>query len=94
MQAIASDVPLVVSDDVLASEIDEEIVMLHINKGTYFGIDGVGALIWKLLAKPITPDAIVAAVAEEFDVTSERCRQDVLAFCSELVEADLIVQRP
>jgi hypothetical protein len=76
--------------DLIAAEMDGDLVMMSIERGEYFGIGGVGTLAWELLREPTTVDQICAAVCEEFDVDAATCREDLLAFANELLTLGLV----
>ena len=82
---------LIVRDpDMIAAEMDGDLVMMSIERGEYFGVGGVGTLAWELLEQPITVDQICAAVCEEFDVDAGTCRADLLGFANELLTLGLV----
>ncbi len=74
----------------LASAVGEDTVVLHGDTGIYYGIHGVGSLIWQVIAAPATVAEIVARVVAEFDVDAALAKSDVLAFLADLVGADLV----
>lgn len=79
-----------VPDRVLGREIDGELVILHLDRGTYFGLDPVGASIWRQLREsPTVRDAFEALLAE-FAVEPEALRRDLERLVGELVEEDLV----
>lgn len=67
-------------------------VLLHIDSGTYHGVNPVGARIWDLLESPRSPDEIGDALASEFEVEREVVDQDVEEFLEGLRERELILQ--
>ena len=67
-----------------------ETVVLDMKSGMYYGMDGVGGLIWNLLEQPQTLEAIHAAVLAEYEVDPASCERDVAAFISALQSAGLI----
>lgn len=79
--------------DVLASELGPEVVMLNLRDATYYGLEDVGAEIWRLLQTPITIGRIVAALLEMYDVDAERCRSDVLILVAALADRGLVEVR-
>jgi hypothetical protein len=79
-----------VTPGVLASELGAEVVMLNLEDGVYYGLDGAGSEIWKLLQRPITVDEIVRAIVAVYDVDVERCRRDVRGLLGTLVERGLV----
>ena len=87
---ISDSATVSIASDVLASELGPEVVMLSLRDGTYYGLDGVGVEIWRLLQTPVTISHIVAALVELYDVDAQRCRSDVLAVIVTLVERGLV----
>jgi len=81
---------IAVAPDVLASEVGPEIVMLSLRDGTYYGLDGVGVEIWRMIQTSVTIPHIVTALVEMYDVDADRCRSDVLTVVDTLVERGLV----
>ena len=75
----------------VAADMDEETVMLNIEKGTYYGLDGIGSHIWQLIEKPHAVRSIVASLLEEYDVEGTVCQNDVLDFLNQLSSRGLIL---
>ncbi len=67
--------------------------MLSLRDGTYYGLDEVGAAIWRLIQTPITIDRIVASLVETYDIDAGLCRADVIALLATLVERRLVEVR-
>jgi Coenzyme PQQ synthesis protein D (PqqD) len=55
-----------------------------------YSFNETGSLIWRLLDTPRTVGEVVGAVAEEYQVDTEKVRQDVLRFLSEMRAVGLI----
>jgi hypothetical protein len=87
---MSSDTTFVRRRDVLATVIDDEVVMMDVHQGQYFNIKGVGVRIWELLECPRTLDAIVAEVRREYDVDEQPCCSDVSEFLAALEGMGLI----
>lgn len=79
------------SPDLISTEMDGEVVMMSIEKGSYFGLEGVGGAIWERMAGPVTLDEIVAALLADFEIEESQCRADTEAFVDELVGNGLVV---
>lgn len=90
--SLEPDVPLVRSGGVLATELGErEAVMLDIERGTYFGVEGVARFIWDALKEPVTPREVVDAVCVRYpSVDHEACERDALEFLEDLVRHRLV----
>lgn len=77
-------------DDIVTSDIDNEKVMMSIEKGQYFGLEPVGSRIWEMIEQPVTVTSLVDQLLTGFDIDRETCERDVLAFLAELDEAGII----
>ena len=80
--------------DHVSARLDDETVLLELKKGTYYGLNGVGSLIWDLIQQPQNIEAVCAAVLEKYAVDSETCKRDVLRLIEELQVAGLVELRP
>lgn len=79
------------ADRAVFRELDGEAIILHLDSGIYFGLDAVGALIWRCLERGEPVAAVVDAVVAEFDVDEPRARLDVERLIGELVGKGLMV---
>lgn len=78
------------SPEPVSSEIDDELVILSIERGRYYGTELVGQRIWQLLAAPIRVDSLCDTLMAEFEVERDICEQEVLAFLDQLRREGLI----
>jgi hypothetical protein len=90
---IPDSATVAVASDVLGSELGSEVVMLSLRDGTYYGLDEVGAEIWRLIQTPMTIGRIVAAVVEKYDVDPPQCRRDVISLVAALRDRQLVEVR-
>jgi hypothetical protein len=74
----------------LTATVDGELVMLDPRTSRYFALDAVGLRVWELLEQPHSVAALCKALEDEFDVSPEACRRDVLAFLEQLETAELL----
>jgi hypothetical protein len=74
----------------ISTEIEGELVVLQLEEGEYFGLDGVGPRIWELLQESRTVGDIEDRLTEEYDVSRERVRRDVDDLLADLGDAELI----
>jgi hypothetical protein len=80
------------TDDHVRAPLDEWLVMMDIDAGKYYLLDGVAAFVWERLAAPTAVSDLVAALCSRYDVTAARCEADVLPFLSQLHEKGLVQQ--
>ena len=88
---ISKDSVVSVSSTQMSSELAGEAVILDVQEGLYYGLDEVGASVWKLIQTPTTVAEIQAGIMEEYDVDAAQCEQDVIELIAELAEAGLVV---
>lgn len=77
-------------EETLSTTLDGESVILHTGSGTYYGFNDVGTKIWESLDQPRSIDDLTRDIAEQYDVTSETCRQDIEQLLDDLIEKDLV----
>jgi hypothetical protein len=87
---IGSDSIVLATGSQVSTALGNETVILHFQKGSYFGLNEVGSAIWSRLQQPRTVRELCDAVLAEFEVDRERCRQDVLALLERLHSEGLI----
>jgi len=84
--------PWQISDQAIANTVGDEMVVLHLANGTYFGLDPVGAILWETLAKGEPPAHACDTILERYEIDRETVERDLREFLGELAEGDLIVQ--
>lgn len=80
--------------NLFASEVDDELVMLSETSGAYFGLNPVGRSIWQLLEHPLPYSALLDKLTEIYEVSREQCAHDVQAFLAEMIAQKLVVVDP
>ena len=81
---------LEIPPQVMTRTVGEEVVVLDLASGTYFGLDPVGARIWELMADGKNLGEICDQMLEEYDVTREELERDILRLADELNGQGLI----
>jgi hypothetical protein len=77
-------------DDVVWQRLSDEVVILNLATGTYFGLDGVGGRIWCLIAEHGSREKILEILKQEFDAPEEQLRQDLDQLVQQLTDKRLI----
>ena len=90
MGTISECSTVVVMKDQVSCDLSGEAAILNLKSGVYFGLNTVGASIWKLVQEPKTVKEIRDAILEEFDVEPDLCEHDVLELIQELSTHGLI----
>jgi hypothetical protein len=74
--------------DQLASD---DLVLLELDRGTYYSLNTVGARVWELCDGSRDVEGIVAMIADEFDAGRETIQGDVMELLEELTSEKLVV---
>lgn len=77
-------------NNLLYSEIQDEIVALNIDTSEYIGFNAVGSRIWSIIEQPIGFAELLNSIVQEFDVNSEQARTDAMHFLQKLDDKKLI----
>ena len=73
---------------------DSEMVLLDIDRGSYFGMESVAKRIWDALREPITVSDLCEKLLASYNVDRATCRREVLDFLIELERQGLLVTSP
>ena len=87
---VLEDQSLNVPENVLFQEVEDEMVLLDLGSGQYFGLNEVGARIWSLFQEGLTVGAVLGALLKEYDVSEEQIRSDLQQFLDHLMTLSLV----
>lgn len=90
MTTIDPTTPIIRHPDLVAAEMDDDLVMMSIEQGQYYGLSGVGPRIWELLERPATVERMTVILCDEFEIDDATCRRDLLNFTQELLDMGLV----
>lgn len=76
--------------ELLHAAAGDEVMMMNIEGGNYFGLDPIGRRIWELIAEPATIADICARLTSEYDVAPDTCQAEVLTFLTKLADHGII----
>ncbi|MDD5034414.1 MAG: PqqD family protein [Methylococcaceae bacterium] len=82
---------LQIPEEVVYEKIGDEAVLLHLETGTYFGLNPVGSRMWELLTASGDPQVVLDHIQEEYDVEDEVLRRDLDQLINELMSKKLIL---
>lgn len=91
---IDQSVKYVACPNLAASMFDGETILLNLHDGNYYGLNGVGAEVWRWLHEPKTLDQLESMITEHFDVESGTARRDVGLLIEDLYARKLIEVAP
>ena len=77
--------------DLMTSELSEtELVMLNIERGSYYGMANTAKDIWNQLDTPHSIAAVCAQLMTQYAVDQETCEREVLAFVQDMLADELV----
>lgn len=79
-----------ISPNVYAREFGTELILLDFSRGEYFGLDDVGAEIWRHFERGDSLGVTADALTETFDVTREQALRDVRALATSMRASSLV----
>lgn len=83
---------IVRNTQLVATEMDGELVMMDLQKGQYYGLNRIGSRIWTLLEEPRTVESLCEKLQQEFAVEPTQCQTEVVIFGEQMLEQGLIHQ--
>lgn len=78
------------NNEIDASDLNGDKVMMNLDKGMYFALNNVGSRIWDIIEKPRDLEEIVNILMAEYDVDKDECKNSVLSFLEGLERDELI----
>lgn len=78
------------SADIMHETIDGEVVIINLDHGLYYSLEGTGAWIWERLSEARSLDGLAAISAEHFEGDPGQMRASIESFLTRLGEEALI----
>lgn len=78
---------------VISRELDGQMVLVSPEDGKIRVLNATGAAIWRLLQSAETQDAIVGALARDFDIPLTVAKADVTRFIEDLLARGLLTRQ-
>ena len=79
-------------EGLMTADMNGSAVMMDIMTGKYYNLGQVGGRIWEILEEPMTIAVLVQKLTDEYDVSAETCRTDILPFLDTLLERGLLLE--
>lgn len=79
------------NSDTISGKLEEELVMMDVDKGMYFSLNPIATRIWEMLEKSLTVDELVALLMEEYEIDQAQCTADVEEYLKEMEKLGLIL---
>jgi hypothetical protein len=83
-----------IGDSVIFQSLKDEVVILNMTSQEYFGLDNIGASMWKMLIDQRDVAAVAERMVSEYDVEPGTVRDDLNALVRQLIDAGLLKSLP
>ena len=87
---INNDSIITVIPDQVSTNLEDEVVILSLKDGVYYGLNPVGARIWNIIKEPRSVKEILNIILAEFEVEPKSCQEDLMRLLQELASRELI----
>ena len=91
--ALSGSSTMIAARDVVSTNLDDEVAILNVTSGMYYGLNPVGARVWALIQEQRTVDEIRQRILATYDVDEHTCEADLLALLADMARAGLIEAR-
>lgn len=88
---VGRDARLKASPHVHARPFDDELVLLDLEGGSYYGLDEIGARFWAGLSEGRSPREVAESLNGLYRVDPETLLNDLVALADQLLEKGLVV---
>ena len=78
------------SDALLSTSLGDDVVMMDVEQGVYYGLEPVAARIWTLTEEPLSVGSLCERLVTEYQISPAQCQQEVLAFLRELLNQHIV----
>jgi hypothetical protein len=75
---------------IVQSKMGEEVVMLDMDSGFYFGLNSVASVIWGMLSNEIGFETLIDQLMTQFEVERSLCEADTKELLDQLLEKNII----
>jgi Coenzyme PQQ synthesis protein D (PqqD) len=82
---------VVVGKDNVWCDMGGEAVILNLQSGIYYGLNAVGAEVWKIIQEPTRVNTVLKNLLQTYGVAPDRCAGDLFALLQDLAAKNLIV---
>ncbi len=78
------------AENIAATMIDGEAIIVNLTTGVYYSMDLLGAEVWGMLETGLSSDQIADRIAAQYEVSTGEARKDLDVLTEKLVAEDLI----
>lgn len=84
------NISMSVPEYVLFQKVDDEVILLDMTSGEYYGLNDVGSRMWTLFQQGQSAQEVLDALVQEYNVSTERLSNDIHQFLRQLQSRGLV----
>lgn len=88
--AFSPETSFLVTEQQVSTQLKQDTVILNLANGKYYSFEGTGSHIWQAVQAGKSVSEIETQISTLYKVSEELCKEDIEAFLTSLVHADLI----
>jgi hypothetical protein len=78
------------TENLLTSEVGDELVMMDMDGGNYISLNKVGRVIWEKIEQPTQIEVLVTYLMGRFNVDKDTCTADTLEYLHNMQDQKVI----
>lgn len=78
------------SEDAVATDVNDEVVLMNMQRNRCYGLGSTGSDIWRKLGSPIRVSEIIEQLTDQYDAPAGKIEADVLRTLGELQSEGLV----
>jgi len=88
------DLKVKIKKGVVFKDLDNEMIIMDMDSGKYFGLNETGAAIWTLISKHHTLGEVLKRLLEEYEVPAQQLENELRGFLKAIYEKGLVDVEP
>ena len=89
-QRMTTDCVVERGPDIIGAEVDQDLVMVSVENGFYYGTSNVGREIWEAIEQPKKVSDLIEELTASYNVDPEVCKEQTLSFLEQLLAENLV----
>jgi len=89
-QALTESCLLTRQPDLMSTPLDQDLIMMDMNRGQYYSLNVIARDIWERLDTPLTLKTLCHSLTQKYAVDDTTCLEDVRPFVEHLIDMGLL----
>jgi hypothetical protein len=81
------------AENVVSKSVDNDLIVLNLEDGTYFMLNPTGAFIWQKFSEGFTIGEVAERIMSKYDVSLDVAKQDTISLTKSFTDNRLLVVR-